>query len=366
LFGYCDSESDVLQYQGQEYDVVFMDEATQFTEFQFSTLTASLRGVNSHPKRFYLTCNPGGVGHAWVKRLFVDRQYRGAEQAADYAFIAANVYDNAALAKSDPGYVSLLENLPEAQRKAWLLGQWDVFEGQYFPEFQREVHVCSPFAIPSHWRRYVTLDYGMDMLAALWIAVDEEGRAVVYKELYEGRDNQKGENGGGHIISAAARRLREVNNNDAIAAWLAPPDLWNRRQETGKSAAQLFYEHGVSLTKTGNDRVAGWLAVREWLAQESDPMQEGKSRPRLRIFSACSNLVRTLPSLRYSEHNPEDAATQPHEMTHAPDALRGFCTYWSRAADAPRTKALDTLQRNFKMREPHKSSLGKGESYHVL
>ena len=62
----------------------------------------------------------------------------------------------------------------------------------------------------------MTLDYGMDMLAALWVAVDEQGRAVVYRELYEGRDNGKGENGQGHIISAAARRLLEVNGGDEV------------------------------------------------------------------------------------------------------------------------------------------------------
>ena len=95
VFGYCSSESDVLQYQGQEYDVIFMDEATQFTEFQFTTLTACLRGANDFPKRFYLTCNPGGVGHAWVKRLFIDRRYKKAEHPEDYVFIAANVYDKA-------------------------------------------------------------------------------------------------------------------------------------------------------------------------------------------------------------------------------------------------------------------------------
>ncbi|MBN2997558.1 phage terminase large subunit [Ruthenibacterium lactatiformans] len=165
VFGYCSSESDVLQYQGQEYDVIFMDEATQFTEFQFTTLTACLRGANDFPKRFYLTCNPGGVGHAWVKRLFIDRRYKKAEHPEDYVFIAANVYDNHALMAHDPDYVRMLENLPEEQRRAWLLGQWDIFEGQYFAEFDRNVHVCRPYGIPAHWRRYVTLDYGMDMLA---------------------------------------------------------------------------------------------------------------------------------------------------------------------------------------------------------
>ena len=115
------------------------------------------------------------MGHAWVKRLFIDRRYKKTEHPEDYVFIAANVYDNYALMEHDPDYVRMLENLPEEQRRAWLLGQWDIFEGQYFAEFDRNVHVCRPHGIPAHWRRYVTLDYGMDMLAALWVAVDEQG-----------------------------------------------------------------------------------------------------------------------------------------------------------------------------------------------
>ncbi len=102
-FGYCDREADVLQYQGQEYDVIFMDEATHFTEFQFTTLTACLRGANDFPKRFYLTCNPGGVGHHWVKRLFVDRNYKNSENPEDYTFIQARVYDNKQLMDNHPG-----------------------------------------------------------------------------------------------------------------------------------------------------------------------------------------------------------------------------------------------------------------------
>ena len=354
----------MLQYQGQEYDVIFMDEATQFTEFQFTTLTACLRGANDFPKRFYLTCNPGGVGHAWVKRLFIDRRYKKTEHPEDYVFIAANVYDNHALMEHDPDYVRMLENLPEEQRRAWLLGQWDIFEGQYFAEFDRNVHVCRPHGIPAHWRRYVTLDYGMDMLAALWMAVDEQGRAVVYKELYEGRDNGKGSNKQGHIISEAARRMLEVNGDDDIYTWLAPPDLWNRRQDTGKSAAEIFFENGVALTKTGNDRVAGWLAVREFLALRPD--EQGGTSPGLRIFDTCINLIRTLPALRHDEKKPEDVANEPHELTHAPDALRGFCTYWSTAAQAPQKQTHDILRDDFSIKKPMAGPLGQGGKYHVI
>ena len=103
---------------------------------------------------------------------------------------------------------------------------------------------------------------------------------------------------------------------------LAPPDLWNRRQDSGKSAAALFYEHGLRLTRASNDRVQGWYALKEWLRPCRDEC--GRPAARLRIFPNCKNLIRTLPQLCHDEKNPNDTAQSPHELTHAPDALRYF------------------------------------------
>lgn len=365
LFGYCDSEADLLRYQGQEFDAIFLDEATQFSEFQFQVLTACLRGTNRFPKRFYLTCNPGGVGHAWVKRLFVDRDYRSEEKPEDYRFIPATVYDNTALMERDPGYIEMLQKLPEQLRKGWLLGEWDLFDGQFFAEFRREMHVCRPFALPGHWRRYITLDYGLDMLAAYWIALSPEGRAFVYREVYEGRDNGQGVGGKGHIVSAAARRVLEATPaGEEIYETLAPPDLWNRNRDTGRSTADMFAESGLYLTKASSDRLAGWRAVREWLAPRVAERTGGLEVPGLQIFETCPNLIRTLPALQYDEKRPEDAADTPHEITHGPDALRYFCV--SRAAPAAEEAAkprsiLD--QFSFK---PAGDPLGKGEEIHVI
>ena len=334
-FGYCDAESDVLRYQGQEYDCIFLDEATQLTEFQFQTFKGCLRGVNDFPKRIYVTCNPGGVGHGWVKRLFIERRYEGSERAEDYCFIPADVYDNESLMESDPDYVQRLESLPYELRQAWLHGSWDVFAGQFFPEWERSVHVCEPFAIPEGWRWYVTLDYGMDMLAAYLIAVDEEGRAWVTAEVYEGRD--LGEGHTGLIISEAAEALKALAGERKIYEWLAPPDMWTGRQETGRSVAEIFAEQGIWLTKSSNDRLAGWMALRERLKVERDV--DGRRRAGLCIFSTCSNLIRTLPLLRYDERRPSDCARTPHELTHAPDALRGFCVHWVQRGAAPAAPA---------------------------
>ena len=324
-FGYCKAESDVLQYQGQEYDVIFMDEATQFTEYQYATLTATVRGANNFPKRMYLTCNPGGVGHSWVKRLFIDRDFTPSERPEDYVFIKATVYDNHVLMDSDPDYVHMLENLPDGLREAWLLGSWDVFAGQYFTEWTPDVHVVQPFPVPQSWRRYFAMDYGLDMLAAYVIAVDPQNRAYVIREHYES----------GLIISEAAQAVNDLCAGEEIFQYFAPPDLWNRNRDTGRSVAEIFLEHGIPLMQTNNERINGWMDMHEYLRVTVDEM--GQRSAGLRVFSTCKNLIRCIPLLQFDEKKPNDVAGEPHELTHAPDAIRYFCAGRPYAAP-PETK----------------------------
>lgn len=320
--GYCDTEKDVLQFQGQSYDVIILEEATQFTEFQFNCLTECNRPSGScsffKEPRMYFTCNPGGVGHMWVKRLFVDKDYRGAENPQDYTFIKSNVYDNEFIMNNDPNYIRILENLPEDRKRAMLYGDWDVFEGQYFREFNRDIHVIEQLPLPKNWNRYVSIDYGLDMLAVLFFAIAPNGKIYIYKEIYQ-KDL---------IISDAAKKIRETIDGDEILLIYAPPDLWNRRQDTGKSAADIFMENGVVLTKSNNDRVQGWFAVKEMLKikNEADE-QTGEIKPTstIKICRNCTNLIRTLPQLQHNFKNPNDVANEPHELTHVNDALRGFC-----------------------------------------
>lgn len=164
IFRYCANDTDLLNFQGTECDVMYIDEATQLTEEQFRVLSACVRGADDGmPKRCYLTCNPGGVGHAWVKRLFIDRIYKSGERAEEYSFIQARVQDNRALMRAQPDYVRQLEALPPKLREAWLDGSWDVHMGQFFEEFsnlpehyadRRWTHVIEPFEIPADWRVY--------------------------------------------------------------------------------------------------------------------------------------------------------------------------------------------------------------------
>lgn len=310
---YFANDSDALQYQGQEYDVIFLEEATQFSELVFNVLKACLRGANDFPKRMYLTCNPDGIGFLWVKRLFVNRDYLPGENPDDFMFIQSLVDDNEILMRKNPDYVKQLDSLPEGMKERWRYGSWDVAEGQYFGEFRREIHTCEPFVIPKEWRRYISIDYGLDMLAAYWIAVDNSMNCYVYKELCQSD----------LPISAAAEAINGMRTSDEnIYCVLAPPDLWNRSQETGKSKALLFEEAGLTLTKSNNDREAGWLAIKELLRQDA----EGNSR--LHIFKTCVRLIKNLPELLRDPKRPTDTMNEPHDITHSPDALRYFAIYW--------------------------------------
>lgn len=351
--GYCDNEKDVLQYQGQAYEVIVLEEATHFTEFQFQTLTESNRmsGNMKEPfnPRMYFTCNPGGVGHLWVKRLFIDRDYTPTENPDDYKFIPSLVFENKYIMEHDPNYVKVLENLPEDRKQAMLYGNWDIFDGQFFREFKRNIHVIEPFQIPDNWNRYITMDYGLDMFAVLFIAIDTKGKAYVYNEIHKSN----------LIVSEARQILKSIMRHYKYKYIYAPPDLWNRNRDTGKSTAELFWEGGIDLTKASNNRIAGWLNVKEWLKvrkvrnEQTGELYEDSD---LKIFSNCINLIKYLPQLQHDEKEPNDVATEPHEPTHITDALRYFCV--SRTAPTKEVKNVEKTF-NFDFEKPVQKDWGE-------
>lgn len=321
-FGHLQSANSIGEYQGQEYDWIFMDEATHFTQWEFRTLAATLRGVNQIPKRMYLTCNPGGVGHQWVKRLFVSREFEGQEKPDDYLFIPATVEDNTALMEHSPEYLQMLDLLPEDIRAAHRYGDWDALAGQYFPEFRRELHVVPSFSIPQHWPKYRCFDYGLDMCACYWFTVDQDNRVWVYREYCES----------GKIVSQAAQAMITLTPPDETVQYtVAPPDMWSTQKDSGRTMAEIFESNGVGLVKSSNARVQGWLVLKEFLKLRPD------GKPGLLITEDCPRLIRDLSSLQRDDKNPSDAATQPHDITHAPDALRYGMVYRTLAAESPIT-----------------------------
>ena len=323
-FAYCDSESDVYQYQSAEYDVIRFDELTHFTEYMYVYLISRCRGANAFPKAIKSSTNPGGVGHSWVKKRFIDLGMPNtiytitneSGRSTTRLFIPSRVQDNKFLMEADGDYVARLETLPEKERKALLEGDWNIFDGIYFNEFNYEVHTCEPFPIPKEWKIYRTMDYGLDCFAMLWVACDDVGGVYVFREFAQSD----------MTISSAASKANELTD-EVIYDTLAPPDLWGRSQETGRSKAILFDEAGLRLNKSNNDRESGWLAIRELLKVNEDGFA------RLKIFRTCTRLIADLPQLQHDAKKPTDCATEPHDITHVPDALRYFAISWAQPAD---------------------------------
>ena len=332
-FRYIRNFKDAEGYQGRSMDWIGVDELTKHLRESIQVLLSCLRSPKGFKPTFRATCNPGGIGHMFVKEDYIEATGYGDHPTTcpitgnKRVFIPAKVWDNDVLMKNDPNYVKRLQNLPEDQRKAFLDGDWDLFSGQYFDEFKRDIHVCDPFPIPDHWHRYFVCDYGLDMFAGLWIARDEQGRAYVYKEVYES----------GLIISEASKRYHEVNGDDKIKIRYAPPDLQNRQKDTGKSAFDIFYQNGVNFVVSDNNRINGWSAVKEWLkVYETRHEQTGETykTSNLKIFKNCTNLIRCLPAVQHDEKDPNDVAKEPHELTHITDALRYWCIMWTNPAKA--------------------------------
>ena len=327
LFRYCDNAKDAERFQGTEVDVLFIDEATHQSEEKMKKLTACVRGVNDFPKRIYLTANPGGDGHGWVKRLFIDRAFQENENPDDYMFIQSLVTDNKALMEADPDYIRQLEALPPKLRKAWLEGDWNVFDGMFFEDFvdrpeqyesKQWTHVIEPFNIPDGWKIYRSFDWGYNKpFSCMWFAVDYDDVVYHILELY---GCTKTPNEGvkwtpPQVFSEIARIEREhpwLQGKKVIG--IADPAIWNA--ETGKSIADVAAEHSVFFTKGDHERIAGWMQCHYRLAFDD------KGFPMFYVFNNCKHFIRTIPLLQYDEHKPEDLDTDGED--HIADAWRYF------------------------------------------
>ena len=340
-FGYCDSENDVYKYQSAEFDVIRFDELTHFTEEIYTYLISRLRGTKPFPRSVKSSTNPGGVGHVWVKERFIDigePDVKHEFETGTRIFIPSKVQDNFFLMQNDEDYVRRLENLDGNRKRALLYGDWDLTEGRFFTEFEREKHVVKPFKIPEEWHRYRAIDYGLDCFACLWIAVNSLGECFVYREYAE-KDK---------VISKGSGEVAEISGEENIKCTYAPPDLWGRSQESGKSRAEIFRKAGLKLTKSDNNRADGLMCIKEMLK----PPASGDVK--LKIFASCKNLIKHLSEIQTDEKNPDDCATQPHDITHLPDALRYFAVMHYKPP-----KAKEKLRHtDFSFQKPKKGVIG--------
>ena len=345
-FGYCNNDKDLLQYQGAEFDVIFLDEATQLQEMWIKKITACLRGVNDFPKHIYYTCNPGGASHGYFKRLFIDKQYEDGEDPEDYDFIQALVTDNKALMASQPDYIKQLEALPPKLREAWLYGRWDIFEGQFFEDFRttpdiqkcadagitpeqalqqhRWTHVIEPFDLSvgekRGWHIMRSYDFGYNKPFSLgYWAVDYDG--VLYRIMEMYGCTQTPDEG---VKWSPDEQFRRISEFERQHPWLkgrkivdsvADPAIWDSSR--GESIADTAAKYGIYFTPGDNQRIPGWMQVHYRLQFDEN------GYARMYVFSNCKAFIRTMPLMMYSETHPEDLDTKLED--HCPDEVRYMC-----------------------------------------
>lgn len=332
-FGYCAAETDVLRYQGAEYDIVRFDELTHFTENQYTYLLSRVRGTNGYPKQVKSSTNPGGIGHNWVKARFIDGAAAGEVQTTDLGtkrlFIPSFVQDNKFLMNSDGEYINRLKQLPENERRALLYGEWDIFDGQVFTEWRNNrkgyetrkfTHVIAPFEIPKEWRRYRAFDFGYSKpFAVSWYAVDYDGRVYNYRELYG--CTEKPDTGVRWTAEKIADKILEAEKEERDAGikitGVADPAIWNPTGSSDGSIADMMERRGVYFEKGNNNRLAGKMQVHFRLAFDEEGL------PMIYFFEGkCPGIIRTLPRLCYDKTNPEDVDTRQED--HLYDALKYF------------------------------------------
>ena len=299
------------KYKSAEFGIIGVDELTEHTVDTFNILIGSLRWAGLKKPCFIAGSNPDGIGNDWVKNYFIHHVYPPELEplSSEFNFVPALPTDNPHL---DSSYYLMLNSLPDDLKRAWLLGDWDVFKGLAFKTFNKRTHVIDPIDIPDYWTRLVGIDsgYRAPFCALFGARNPDNGRVIIYKEIYETEltDRQQ------------ARKILDMSDDfEKKALRFADPAMWTRKtQEFITSSAQIYAQNGVPLRKGNNDRLDGKRKVDRLL----NPMEDGL--PGLLIFNTCPNLVKQLSQLVYDKYHTEDVDTRMED--HAYDALKYLLT----------------------------------------
>jgi phage terminase large subunit len=294
-FSYLRTTDDVYTYQGREYEDISIDEITQHEEEVFKTLTSSLRTTSPDIKpSILLTGNPGGIGHQWVQRIFIDRKFNPEEKPQKFAFVAAKVYDNKALVDNDPAYLERLQALPEHLRRMYLEGDWHVYSGLAFSELSERVHVVKPFSLPPHTKFFSGFDWGYDHpYAFVLFAVTQD--ETVYVVTCASERNKRPDQ--------IAAKIKSLISGKSHIYIYSGTDIWN---ESGRSSIyeQLRNEMGdrASFVRAYTKREQGVAEIRKYIAWEGT----ASGKPKLFFFENTLPVFNTVRSMQYDPKHPED------------------------------------------------------------
>lgn len=335
-FSHLQHEKDKHNHQGKEWHYMAFDQLEQFTETQYLYMLAQNRTSDSAIRCYVRsTGNPGGVGHGWVKRRFIDPflEHPGqvkwfkrnefdediecsASEGISRTFVPANVYDNPSIIEKDPEYLKRLNLLNQDDKQAFLFGNWDIFKGQFFKMWRKSIHVVERELKPEYFK-FLSMDYGYAAPASVgWWMVDFNGRMHKYRELY----------GEGFEYDVLAEKVKGMTPpEEKINYCVADPAIWSDKEhhiskkqaeahgESGAQTIQRIWNGFTSLMKADNSRITGWGRMRIMLNGEN-------GIPFMTFSPRCKNSIRTIPELIHDELNVEDVDSSGED--HAGDESR--------------------------------------------
>lgn len=352
---------DAGKYQGHEYVWIGFDELGTWADpAPYRMMKACLRsGHNVPTKRIRATGNPGGAGHQWIKKYFVDPAPLGFSPIVDEEtglirmFIPSRITDNPKLLQNDPNYVNRLKMVGSKELvRAWLEGDWNVIAGAYFDEFSVDKHVVEPHEIPKHLMRFCAMDWGSYRPFSIgWYFVADgqikhypKGAIVKYREWYGAKEPNVGLK---LTAEEVAQGYLSRNGKDDIAYFKADPSMW--KEDGGICLAEVFARNGVFLTPADNSRIPGWNAIRARL--------RGEEKPMLYFFATCIDTIRTLPAVQHDINKPEDVDTEGED--HAIDETRyaSMSRPWTetKPADPQKARGPITVKELLEMEERNDS-----------
>lgn len=317
VFRSVGSVKDAKKIQGTEAQFMIIDEAPNFHLDVLRLLWGSVRKsdiLKEFESTILMTGNPGGISDHWFKTHFVDINYtfwtpQEMEQGLSFVFVPAKLWDNTHI--DQEAYASRLMLQGDAKRRAWLEGDWDVFEGQFFEEWSPEVHIIDPFMIPQDWQRVIGLDLGYTEshpTVAEWVAQDPiTFDLYVYQEYAAWGVVEQ------YITDMKA--LIEDNVNYVIFGDPSMFDRSRRNNWSDESPANMFLREGLPIIPANNDRINGWRMLKQWMHWSPN------RPPKLKIFSTCEQLIRTLPTLRYNSTMRTDVKREDLDTKMADDAV---------------------------------------------
>jgi phage terminase large subunit len=316
-FCHCADSSDVYNYQSIQFDIILVDEVTQFEKDMIKYLLTRNRATVSYPTFTPFSAfgtNPGNVGHQYFKDEFVtlgepEKVNIYINESGDeerHLFIPSKLTDNHILVARDPGYARRVGST-ELNRKILLEGDWDVFSGQAFSELSRDKHIVDDFTFEGVWRFFGAYDQGFNHPFSFGIfAVDRDSNVYL---VARATNRLKRVDEIARIMEETAQRVLGQDGLKKLSYIIGGWDCWNRQRDGGPTIAEQFQKspQHILLTRARENRVQAVNQIRKFIAWKGSESKDGKlvdGEPKFFIFKSCAQVYDVLARMIFDTQGP--------------------------------------------------------------